>query len=94
MLRFKHNVHIFQITVGATPLLLIPMNPNRKALLVYNNSGGTVEILSNSGGTYGSGIPILTGNTYVNDYSPEGEYWIVGSGAGLDVRVEEDTQLA
>lgn len=87
----KGNFPIIRaFTATTTPLIILYANLKRKAVLIVNNGGVVVELLS-QGGTYGHGIPITINTPYDNDhFNPQGEYWIVASAGTVDLRIEED----
>ena len=84
---------IKSFTVTTTAQKLLDINPNRKAVLIYNNGTSPVELLSNGKQVYGDGIPIHAGSVYTNEhFNCQGEYWIICGTGTVDIRIEEDVQ--
>ena len=85
--------NIFPFTVTTTNQKLLDNKPKRKAVLIYNNGGAPVELLSSPKAIYGQGIPIPAGSCYVNEhFNCQGEYYVICSTGTVDIRVEEDIQ--
>ena len=80
-------------TVTTTAKKLLEGNPKRKAVLIVNNGGATVELLTSPNAIYGQGMPIEAGASYDSDhFNCQGEYWIICNVGTVDIRVEETVQ--
>ena len=83
------KTNIFALSVTTTAKELAKENPKRTLLLVCNNGTATVDVLSKQTQASGEGIPVLKGETYINDTSTAA-FWIIAASGTQDIRVEED----
>lgn len=83
------------VTVTTTSQKLLKVNPQRKAVLIYNNGSAPAYLTDSEKSLYTQGIPIQAGSCYENDhFNPQGAYWIVCASGTVDIKVEETIQNA
>ena len=85
-------MNIFAKSVTTTTALLVRANRERVGLLIYNNGGTTIELVSSEKGNYGTGIPVASGSKYSNQDHCKAAYYAVSASGTVDVRIEEDIE--
>ena len=84
----------YPFVVGVAALMVVPHDKNRSSLALANTSVATVYYGWHNDVTVANGFPIVagTGITFSRAFGddPRLALWMIGGGAGLNVRVAEE----
>jgi len=78
------------VVIGTSPVRLVAKYPDRRALIVANNSSSEIFLGFDNGVEAGHGIPIKANSVWTDAGFRDnftGEIWAVASSAGLDIRI-------